>query len=1081
MPKCECEGEEKFSPSVLEIQNKDCPTLFHKVLVPASMGDEETNPPQNGQYRNTLLVYEATGSAFLFSSDGIYTFLAERGEPGPAGPPGKDGKDGVDGFSPDATVTQTQTGATITITDKDGTTTATVYNGKDVERIIFYANSAETGVTRHLYKDNAFATAATAQDLLNATVAGAPSVRFISSSDPNNYNEAFIQNAFVNPDNQDFEFVFMDDRSTFNYSATALTDVIFSYYKSDFQAKLTAGSNIQINGATISATDTTYSDFTGATSSVAGSAGLVPAPTTSDPDKFLKGDGTWASPAGSTSVVRFFVDELSPDGIRQMYKDISETQVLTAQEFEDALYDADTIVEIYELDGDYIYQATFSVTNIARLETSYGYYEIEPASSNTFSIHFYANFVDFVGTDGVHNGANGLVPRPTTSDAGKFLSANGTWATVSSGASRYDASWLMSQQVATQTQYDELRAAIAAGDIIYAGASNEILIATYYGAPVGSAFAYFSYDEIYSNNGNTSTTVVAMAFNVDGTTLAITPLGDTTTIPKSVPTKTSELTNDSGFITSSSLPGDMTGATSGTAGAHGLVPAPAAGDEGKFLSGAGTWMTVTSGGSYSAGNGISIDANNEISIDTSVVAEVGDIPTKTSELTNNGSDNTSVYVEADELATVATSGSYNDLLNTPTIPAAQVNADWNANSGVAEILNKPTIPAAQIQSDWTQADNTKLDYIKNKPTIPTVNDATLTITQNGTPAGTFSANSATNTTINLSSSPTTTFYCSDIEESTWDNHLYSDSGMTTQITRQEFLDACEGGTVIIKSTNTMPPYEDWYYAVLSYIHLKSSGGTTTGVVASISNYLGITGKITGSGTMTSTAFSYTSYTGGIIVTQSAGNSTSLVMSQKAVTDLAGTLGTLTGTGAPTSSTAASVGQFYMDTQTGNTYVCTDNTGGTYTWDTVGGGVSLTMTTTDPGEGSALAANTILGVYDGGGVTMDYSTSEQATGYTWIDGSMIYKKTISVSVPASEGTSTVDVTSLYIDSVIKFEGFMKSSSTGNMRPLPMVGATIADCVRVDVQGFNTLRVIVPSGGVWTGFDVAYVTLYYTKSA
>lgn len=60
------------------------------------------------------------------------------------------------------------------------------------------------------------------------------------------------------------------------------------------QEKLTAGSNISINNGTISATDTTYSNFGGATSSVAGSAGLVPAPTTSDPDKYLKGDGTWS-------------------------------------------------------------------------------------------------------------------------------------------------------------------------------------------------------------------------------------------------------------------------------------------------------------------------------------------------------------------------------------------------------------------------------------------------------------------------------------------------------------------------------------------------------------------------------------------------------------------------------------------------------------------------------------------------------------------------------------------------------------------------------------------------------------------
>ena len=35
--------------------------------------------------------------------------------------------------------------------------------------------------------------------------------------------------------------------------------------------------------------------------------------------------------------------------------------------------------------------------------------------------------------------------------------------------------------------------------------------------------------------------------------------------------------------------GDMQGATAGTAGVHGLVPAPAAGDQDKYLSGGGTW------------------------------------------------------------------------------------------------------------------------------------------------------------------------------------------------------------------------------------------------------------------------------------------------------------------------------------------------------------------------------------------------------------------------------------------------------------------------------------------------------------
>jgi hypothetical protein len=50
---------------------------------------------------------------------------------------------------------------------------------------------------------------------------------------------------------------------------------------------------------------------------------------------------------------------------------------------------------------------------------------------------------------------------------------------------------------------------------------------------------------------------------------------------------------------------------------------------------------------------------------------------------------------------------------------AQVQSDWNQsdNTEVDFIKNKPTIPAAQIQSDWNQSNNAALDFIKNKPTI----------------------------------------------------------------------------------------------------------------------------------------------------------------------------------------------------------------------------------------------------------------------------------------------------------------------------------------------------------------------------
>lgn len=47
-------------------------------------------------------------------------------------------------------------------------------------------------------------------------------------------------------------------------------------------------------------TDTTYSVMTGATTSAAGTSGLVPAPAAGDNTKYLRGDGTWAEAGGLT-------------------------------------------------------------------------------------------------------------------------------------------------------------------------------------------------------------------------------------------------------------------------------------------------------------------------------------------------------------------------------------------------------------------------------------------------------------------------------------------------------------------------------------------------------------------------------------------------------------------------------------------------------------------------------------------------------------------------------------------------------------------------------------------------------------
>lgn len=73
---------------------------------------------------------------------------------------------------------------------------------------------------------------------------------------------------------------------------------------------------------------------------------------------------------------------------------------------------------------------------------------------------------------------------------------------------------------------------------------------------------------------------------------------------------------------------------------------------------------------------------------------------------------------------------------------------------------------------------------------------------------------------------------------------------------------------------------------------------------------------------------------------------------------------LSNAGAPTTSTVGTVGQLLVDTTNGKLYICTDATN-PYVWTEVGAGAGpvFTLQTTDPGEGEPLAANNFIGVYN----------------------------------------------------------------------------------------------------------------------
>lgn len=479
---------------------KDChkkaPFIFRKVVIPASIDDDSKNPPKNGAYHNVIVVYEATGNAYIYSSDGIPTRVsadigdidakiakavgdeAELRETADQEiwteietiEASSDVVDVVGTYAelqqydtsklkdndiikvladetrddaityyrwstttetftyvgaegPYYTASETDTllsgkqdkliaGTNITIA-ADGKTisaTDTTYNvfsvgnnglvpaptagdankalkgngtwGEVASGTIFYMNASETGATRHLYKSPDMTGLATMQDIIDANEEGQVIVRISTAVDPASYSDMYLQNAYVATG--DYQMIFLDNRFYYGFDTTLTSDSTFSFSKRELQDKLTAGTNVQINGNTISATDTTYTHFTGATALADGTQGLVPGPLAGDQDKFLKADGTWATVqggGGSACSVFYY------DGISNFYKDAGLTNLATAQDILGALESGTTFIKFkdtatnvedkyiqiisYRLDSSRLYIQGIACTNSNNKEGAY--------------------------------------------------------------------------------------------------------------------------------------------------------------------------------------------------------------------------------------------------------------------------------------------------------------------------------------------------------------------------------------------------------------------------------------------------------------------------------------------------------------------------------------------------------------------------------------------------------------------------------------------------------------------------------------------------------------------------------------
>lgn len=238
--------------------------------------------------------------------------------------------------------------------------------------------------------------------------------------------------------------------------------------------------------------------------------------------------------------------------------------------------------------------------------------------------------------------------------------------------------------------------------------------------------------------------------------------------------------------------GTAVGSASMTGGAYATAIGSGADAEGNYSIQIGKGTNTESNSMYvSVGlsdgkNYKMIDTNGKIPDDrlnTTIArtSQIPTVPTKTSDLTNDSgyitgitsSDVTTAlgytpYDSSNPSGYTTNTGTVTSVNNvspvngnvTLSIPAAQVNSDWNATSGKAQILNKPSLSTVATSGSYND--------LSNKPTIPTVNNATLTIQKNGTTVKTFTANASSNVTCNITV-PTKT------------SDLTNDSGYLTEI------------------------------------------------------------------------------------------------------------------------------------------------------------------------------------------------------------------------------------------------------------------------------------------------------------
>lgn len=729
---------------------KDC-IFFKKAEIPAVVANDDITPPQNGDFCNMLVVYQATGNAYLFASDGIPTLLSSNDYRKLNHLPSINGVTIIGDLTlSDIGVTQLVEEEADARRDADNDLQEqidTIAASSDVVDIVGTYQELMQYDTSHLTINDVIKVLddETENDATTYYRWTNDGWLFIGQEGPY-YTKSQVNELLDGK---------LDDDALDDYYDKTETDALLAD-KADVsdlaakQDKLIAGTNITIDQATntISATvpsldnyytkQETYSqtevnnlisgveaDIPTATSQLTNDSGFLttlPIATSQILGGIKVGSGLAIDPDGTLSATgpSITVDSaLSTTSANPV-----ENRVIT-----NALNNKANLSDIPTVP-----------TNVSAFYNDAGY-----VTSSTIAQNYYNKTETYTQTevDNLISGVSADIPTKTSDLTNDGATGTSTYvelnqlATVATSGSYNDLtdkptimSGLVEMSYGESNAWAKFIAAYQAKQIVYCRASSAANPAS--GSQTRKAFM------AYVNNADNPTSVEFQYV-------------------RSVSSKTASQPVDQVFVYT------LTSANGGTWTVQTRDMAP------KLAQGTNTTVSY-SNGTYT------------------ISATQPTVPTKTSDLTNDGSDGTSTYVEADQLAAVATSGSYNDLSNRPTVPeikrrvdattvtdisplyvagdgttalpmALKTHGDARAGSFSYININEPTNAITEAyaggyvwdmdESWWRKMSEVRLALYSDIPTVPTVNNATLTVTQNGTTAGTFTANASSNVTIAL--------------------------------------------------------------------------------------------------------------------------------------------------------------------------------------------------------------------------------------------------------------------------------------------------------------------------------------------